>query len=450
MRRALTSGQLNIPIFFITVILAGSALLSLPASWAGGDGLSYLDALFTSTSAVCVTGLITVDTARYSLLGKLVIVLLIQAGGLGIMSLATLYLTNPRRRISFLQARFIRDYYVETVPHQDREIVRNILLFTLLFEAAGALVLFARFAPLARSGQGLADGPLFTAVFHSVSAFCNAGFSLFSNNLESFPGDPAVLLPIATLIVAGGLGFVVVQDLADRLRGRGRGLSLHSRVVLGMTLLLVCGGAALYYLFERGAALGGLGEPGRILNAFFQSITPRTAGFNALPQARLSAPSKALTLFLMFTGAGPGSIAGGVKVTTLFLVLLAVMKGTRSNGTLDVGRRQIAAEIVTRAQLFVLRAVSLLALSVFALCVSELTVPGTPWTFLDVLFESVSAFGTVGLSLGITPALTPAGKLIIILTMFAGRVGLITIAIAQPLPAEDRTFEYASEKILVG
>ncbi len=450
MRRALTSGQLNIPLFFITVILAGSALLSLPSAWGGDRRLPYLDALFTSTSAVCVTGLVTVDTARYTLLGKVAIALLIQVGGLGMMSLATLYLTNPRRRISMLQARFIRDFYVENVHHPDREIIRNILLFTLIFEAAGTLALFARFSSLEGSGWVLAEGAFFTALFHAVSAFCNAGFSLFSNNLESYPADTTILLAIGSLIVAGGIGFVVVQDVLDRLRGRERALSLHSRIVLGMTLLLIFGGAALYYLFERGNTLRGMGEPFRLLNSLFQSVTPRTAGFNVIPQAGLTPPSKALTLILMFTGAAPGSIAGGVKVTTLFLVLLAVLKGTAPSGALEVGRRQILSETTVRAQVFVLRALSLLVLSVFALCISELTLPGTSWTFMDVLFESVSAFGTVGLSLGLTPALTPIGKIVIILTMFAGRVGLITIAIAQPLPTESRRIEYASEKVLIG
>jgi trk system potassium uptake protein TrkH len=451
MRRLLSSNQFTLLSFFVMVILAGSFLLSRPAAWSGAGRLAYLDALFTSTSAVCVTGLITVDTAAFSRFGKIVILLLIQIGGLGIMSFATLYLTAPGRRISLVRARIIQDYYVDSVEYRERSIIRNILLFTLATEAVGALVLFIRFSALERGGPALADGALFTAVFHSISAFCNAGFSLFSSNLEAYAKETTILLTIMLLIVAGGIGFVVIQDLLGRLRGRSRTLSLHSRIAIGMTLLLIGAGAAIYYALERRGALAVMELPYRVLNALFQSVTPRTAGFNVLPQARLGAASKAFTLFLMFTGGAPGSIAGGVKVTTMFLVLAVLLRGTSADGSLIIRRRQVEPQTVSRAQIFALRALFLLFVSMLLLCVTELSVPGAPWTFLDVVFESFSAFGTVGLSLGITPALSAAGKLIVIATMFAGRVGLITMAIALPRQKNESVrIEYASEKVLVG
>lgn len=450
MRRLLSSGQFTLLLFFVTVILGGSLLLAFPGAWAGEGRLSYLDALFTAASAVCVTGLITVDTAQYSLFGKLVIMILIQVGGLGIMSFATLYLTNPLRRISLMQARIIQDYYVDDVEHKDRKIVRNILAFTLVSEAAGALVLYVRFAAMAHDGRVFADGVALTAVFHSVSAFCNAGFSLFSDSLESFSTQTTVLVVVITLIVVGGLGFVVIQELLNRLLGKSRSISLHSRIVLWMTVVLIAGAAVVYYLLENSRALAGMRGAYGPLNAVFQSVTTRTAGFNVISQRAMAPASRVFTLFMMFTGGAPGSIAGGVKVTTMFLVLVAVLRGTEPDGALNVRRRRIVPETIARAQLFVLRALGLLFASVLALCVSELAVAGSQWTFVDVVFESFSAFGTVGLSLGITPQLTAAGKLIIIFTMFAGRVGLMTIAIARPLPVQADRIEYASEKILIG
>jgi trk system potassium uptake protein TrkH len=450
MRRALTSGQFTILLFFSGIILAGSLLLSVPDAWRGAHRLPYIDALFTAASAVCVTGLISVDTAQYSLFGKIVILTLIQIGGLGIMSLATLYLTNPGRRISFAHARLIRDFYVDDVEHESRKITRNILLFTLIAETAGVALLWARFASLERSGREFADGAAFTAVFHAVSAFCNAGFSLFSTNLEAYGTEVLVLGVIAALIVCGGLGFVVVQDLVTRLSGRSRSISLHSRIVVWMTAALIFGGAAAYYVLERRQALAGMSTPYALVNAVFQSITTRTAGFDVLPQSELSNPSLLLTLLLMFTGGAPGSTAGGVKVTTVFLVLLAVIRGTDSGGSLNVRNRRIDAETVARAPLFLLRALALLFAAILALCVSETVTAGADRPFLGVVFESFSAFGTVGLSMGLTSQLTAAGKLIVIVTMFAGRIGLITIAIGRPLPARQEPVEYPSEKVLIG
>ena len=269
MHRILNSQQFTLLSFFIAVILIGSVLLVHPDAWNGEGRLPYIDALFTSTSAVCVTGLITVDTAQYSLFGKLVIMALIQVGGLGIMSFATIFLVTPSLRLSLSHQQIIQKYYVETVEHRDRNIVGSIILFTLAAEAAGALLLYYRFRFLQASGEVFNDGVFLTALFHSVSAFCNAGFSLFSNSLENFQADALVLVTVMSLIILGGLGFVVFNDLILRLRGKSRNLSLHSRMVIVMTLLLIAGGTMVFYLMESSGTMKEYNEPQKWTNAFF-------------------------------------------------------------------------------------------------------------------------------------------------------------------------------------
>jgi trk system potassium uptake protein len=256
--RLFSSQQFTLLAFFIVVILTGSILLVQPAAWNGSGQLSYLDAVFTSTSAVCVTGLITVDTAQYSFFGKLVIMALIQIGGLGIMSFATIFLITPSLRLSLSHQQIIQNYFVETVEHRDRHIISSIVLFTLIAEAVGAILLYTRFSAMQDSGTVFNDSVLLTSVFHSVSAFCNAGFSLFSNSLENYPEDKLVLVTVMSLIVLGGLGFVVFNDLIKRLRGKNRNLTLHSRMVLFMTVTLIFGGAVVYYFLEGHGTMVGL------------------------------------------------------------------------------------------------------------------------------------------------------------------------------------------------
>ncbi|WP_319561680.1 potassium transporter TrkG [Marispirochaeta sp.] len=450
MHRLFSSQQFTLLAFFIVVILTGSILLVQPAAWNGSGQLSYLDAVFTSTSAVCVTGLITVDTAQYSFFGKLVIMALIQIGGLGIMSFATIFLITPSLRLSLSHQQIIQNYFVETVEHRDRHIISSIVLFTLIAEAVGAILLYTRFSAMQDSGTVFNDSVLLTSVFHSVSAFCNAGFSLFSNSLENYPEDKLVLVTVMSLIVLGGLGFVVFNDLIKRLRGKNRNLTLHSRMVLFMTVTLIFGGAVVYYFLEGHGTMAGLQEHQKWVNSFFQSVTTRTAGFNTIPQGDLSSPAKAFTLFLMFTGGAPGSIAGGVKVTTMLIVLTVIFRGTFKEGTLNIGKRQIPAETVSNAHLFILRAVTLVACGAFALTISELMIADSSWSYMDVLFEVFSAFGTVGLSTGVTPTLSSAGKMVIIFVMFAGRVGLISVTLTQSPENLRHNIEYVTERVMIG
>lgn len=381
--------------------------------------LAPVDALFTSASAVCVTGLISVDTAQFSPFGQGVILALIQVGGLGIISFTSLLLTFPGRRLPFRRLKTIRSFFVDGVEHDPFKIVRSIVFFTFSIELVGAVLL----ALLFRS-QGV-ERWLFAGLFHAVSAFCNAGFSVFSNNLEGYTGNPAVLTIVMILVVSGGLGFIVLQDLSGRLRGTRRRLSYHSRVVLGMTALLLASGAAAFFLLERHRTLASFDGAEAGVNALFQSVVTRTAGFNTVPQGELSQPSKIITLIFMVIGGAPGSIAGGIKVTTAFVVLAVMIRRRDRAGDLRIFRRRLSAKTLNEGTVYFLKAVALLVSAVLALSLTE-GFRGAD--FGDIVFEVFSAFGTVGLSTGLTGNLSSPGKLVIVATMFAGRVGLIALA----------------------
>lgn len=432
--------------YFILLILIGWLLLSLHISWNGESRLSGIDALFTSVSAVCVTGLITVDTAQYSMFGKTVIMLLIQFGGLGILTFTTFIFVSANRtkKVSFKSLEMVKNFYIESVESKAHHILRNIILLTLLLEALGTLFLYLRFRTIVDSHA------LFYGLFHAVSAFCNAGFSLFSDSLESYSGDWMLVVPIMLLLIFGGLGFLVFQDVYNRLRKRKKRLSLHTRLVLGTTVVLITTGAAAFFFLERNNTFSQMSFSQKLLNALFQSVTPRTAGFNAVSQTQLSIPSQFLTVVLMFIGGSPASIAGGIKTTTFAIVLFAVFKDIDWSGRIRIRDRMIPSSQVSKAMLFLGKAVGLLGLSVFLLTITEFMGSEHEAGFMDIFFESVSAFSTVGLSTGLTASLTFLGKCIIIATMFAGRVGLISLTI--PLLRDDHgsAVEFPEEEVLIG
>jgi trk system potassium uptake protein TrkH len=431
--------------YFLSIIAGGTLLLSLPASWGGGGRLHPIDALFTATSAVCVTGLITVNTASFTILGKIIILLLIQSGGLGIISFATIYLARPEGKMSLAGRGVIRGYYLTAAEHEPRAIIRRIVIMTFSVEAAGALMLFRTFR------HSLDNGSVLASVFHAVSAFCNAGFSLFPNSLEDYLTNANVSLTIIVLIILGGLGFVVLQDISMHWLGRKRRIFLHTRIVFVMTGLLVLGGTLLFLLFEYRGALAGLRTGQKLMAALFQAVTPRTAGFNTLPQSLLSAPSRLTTIFLMFTGGASGSIAGGVKVTTLFVVLLMAFQQPDAGGGITVFHEKITGATSHRAVVFMSKALLILFASIFLLTVSEhIGTGGGGRDVFALVFECFSAFGTVGLSLGITPGLSTAGKLIIIATMFLGRVGLIALAMPQPRQYPVHILDYPDGEVMIG
>ncbi len=437
MKHRFTSDSSYLLAYFLTIIAAGTALLCLPQAWNGAaatggaaatsgtamagtlarrGSLPFIDALFTATSAVCVTGLTTVDTASFSRFGQIVILALIQVGGLGIISFTSLMLMMPGHRLPLRRLGTIRGLSVDGVEHDPLKIVRDIILFTLFIEAAGAAALYPIF-----SRAGAADCG-FTAVFHSISAFCNAGFSPFPNSLEDFRGNPLLLTLIAFLIITGGIGFIVLQDLFRRFIGRKRRLSYHSKLVLSATAVLVISGAAAFLLLEGNNTFAGMNPLDRAANALFQSVTPRTAGFNAVHQADLRQSSKFITILLMFIGGAPGSIAGGIKISTAFIVLLAVLKRGNELGEINVISRRFTPAVINSAVTYFIKALFLL---VFAAGILSLIEGPRGARFSQIIFEVTSAFGTVGLSLDLTSTLSDPGKLVIICTMFTGRVGLL-------------------------
>ena len=409
--------------FFSFIILIGALLLYLPAAWVGTSAypgrLAFIDTLFTSASAVCVTGLVTADTSGFSRFGQTIIMLLIQLGGLGIISFTSILLTIPGGRLPLRRLKTIRSFSVEGVEYDPIKIVRNIVFFTLLIECLGSFLLFLEFE---RMGV---EAPGFTAAFHAVSAFCNAGFSIFPDSVERFNTHPLTLGILTLLIVSGGIGFIVLQDVERRIRGKSKKLSYHSKVVLFSTLVLIILAALAFWLIERQGVFADMNFLDSVMNALFQSVTPRTAGFNSVTQIQLHQPSKFLTLILMFIGGAPGSIAGGIKVTTAYTVMIVFMRRPDTQGDYTAFRKRITASTANDAVDYLLRAGALLVCATGILSLTEGLI-GVD--FGHIVFESVSAFGTVGLSLGLTPNLSFAGKIVIIATMFAGRVGLIALA----------------------
>lgn len=442
MKLRISSTKIVIFGYFIGIILLGSLLLKLPFSWKGETPLRYIDALFTSTSAVCVTGLITVDTARYSRFGQAMIALLIQTGGLGIITFATVYLAAPRKRISLVNRSIIKDYYIDEVEYNPKEMIRHILTTTFAIEAIGALFLYIRF-------RDLPDGP-FLAVFHAVSAFCNAGFSTFSTNLEGYAADPIVNFSIIALIVSGGIGFIVMKDIALKLRGKKRRLSYHSKMALGMTAILIALGAAAFLFLEHRRAFAALTPGQKVMAAMFQSVTPRTAGFDTILQSAFSTPSVLLTIILMFIGASPGSTGGGVKTTTFMVAVLAAFKGTDESDKLIVGKRSIPSSAIVKAVGIIGKGLAIVVVGVVLVLVAERGRPGAQVSLSQALFEVVSAFGTVGLSLGITGSLGDAAKSVLILTMFAGRVGLFAMSLPRSSRRVERYADLPGTDVLIG
>lgn len=446
--------QLLIGSFLVLIVLGTLGLKSLPGLYTGEE-LRWLDALFTATSAVCVTGLIVVDTATYfTPAGQAFLLLLIQLGGLGIITFTTLIIISLGRRLS-LRAETLSSNVTEIAPHVDyRSLTRDIVRFTLLFEAAGAVLLYLFWIP--RFGFGGAAWP---ALFHSISAFCNAGFSTFSDSLVGFQRAPVTLLVVMALIVAGGVGFLTLEEVwlwrkAEREGGRVR-VSLHSRLVLGTTAALLLGGWILFSAFEWRVSLEELPIWARLANSLFMSVTPRTAGFNTVDYELVSDNSGFLTIILMSIGGAPGSTAGGMKVTTVALIGLLAWSRLRGSEVTNVWSRTVPEETVQRAIGLFVVGFGVVTIAIFLLAAMELgglEHGVTRLGFLAHMFESVSAFNTVGLSMGVTPELSTGGRWLTIVLMYLGRVGPLTFAaaITLPKPTPAGEFRYAYEDVVVG
>lgn len=428
---------------FIAVILAGSLLLSLPMAYSGQKH-AYIDALFTATSAVCVTGLVVVDTGSfYTLFGQAVVMLLIFTGALGFMTIATLLYLLMGRRITLRDRLVMRESLNRGSMADLGTLVRAIVRMTLLLILCGTILMGLRFIPQ----MGLARG-LFTSLFHAVSAFGNAGLDLFGNfeSLTRFPTDYLVNGTIAALFICGGLGFTVILEIRQRFSRRRR-LSLHARLVLMITALLLSTATVLILALEYSnlQTMAPLSFGDKLFTAFFSAATPRTAGFSVFNPSSYRVPTLIITLALMFIGASSGSTGGGVKTTTFGVVLLALLSMVRGRQELILFERQIPRSHISKAAAVIGGAVALIFTVTFFLALFEES------DFLALLFETVSAFGTVGLSTGITPALKWPSKLALIITMFAGRIGPLTlfVALARRQPGGDE-LHYPEERVLIG
>jgi len=392
-----------------------------------------------------------VDTGKaFTLFGQGVILLLIQAGGLGIMTLSTLFLLLAGRRTSLVGRLVIKDALTDGKERSLPALLKDVLLFTMVIEGMGAFLLFIRFLP----GRGVLDA-LYLGLFHSISAFCNAGFAIFSDSFVRYREDWMVNLVICMLIISGGLGFLVLSELRRKRPFHRRSwtrLSLHSKVVLSTTGILLAGGTLLIFFMEWNDTLQGFSLPGRVLAAFFQSVTARTAGFNTLPIGAMANETLFLLVVLMFIGASPGSCGGGIK-TTSFASLTALGVGRLlGKNKPQLFRRTIADESMGRAISIVMVSVTVVVVATMSLLVSELGNVSHALTrgrFFELFFEVVSAFGTVGLSTGITAGLSQAGKVIITLVMFIGRLGPLVIAVAVSRDTAPRYY-YAEESMMIG
>lgn len=439
---------------FLLLILIGTVLLVMPFATRSGRSIGLLQALFTATSATCVTGLVTVDTAtHWSLFGKIVIVALIQIGGLGLVTITSFFYTFMRRKATLKTMVAAQESTANFSFADVMRLVRKIVLITFTTEMIGGLILSWRLAGRFGLAKGIGIG-----FFHAISAFCNAGFDLMGDtaagpfsSLTSLQDDPFVMITIACLIIFGGLGFVVWSNLIEYRRERK--LSFHSRIVLLLTGILLLTGTVFFYLAERGntspMALGSLPEWQQPVAAFFQSLTPRTAGFNSIDQANLTDSSKFMTILFMFIGAAPGSTAGGIKLTTFAIVCATILSDIQGRNNIVLLRHRLARETATRAFVIVGLALSIVLLITMLLTFFERdALARGSFSFLDLLFETTSAFGTVGLSAVGTPALRPVSWAILIPVMYLGRIGPASFAISlamqrsphkEPVHPEGRT-----------
>ncbi len=436
---------------FLAVILIGTFLLCLPISSQDGKWFSFVDSLFTSTSAVCVTGLITVDTAvHFTIFGQVVIMILIQIGGLGFITLTSLIFLIIGKKITYQNRITIQESLNQDKNQGIVKMVKNIVILVFCIEFVGFLCLLPSMVNLFGWGKGT-----FSALFLSVSAFCNAGFDILGTettafaSLAPFAQNSLILLPIMLLIVIGGIGFVVLFDIGDKFKQKKK-MSFHSKIVIFVTLILIFGGAVMFAILEwnNPNTIGNMSVWDKLVNSFFQSITPRTAGFASFDQSKLTPESLILTDILMFIGGSPASTAGGIKTTTMFILFVAMFKSSTSKGDYVFCKRQIAGKLVQKALKVFCLSFLLIIVSTACICLVE----GNNISAGSILYEVISAISTVGLTMGITPSLNVISKLILTFLMFVGRVGAVTltVAFASKVKSANDEIEYPDSKIIVG
>ncbi|WP_215491620.1 TrkH family potassium uptake protein [Fenollaria sporofastidiosus] len=444
-RKKLFKDTLNPPqvlaLGFLSLIIIGSVLLNLPIASSSGKAIGYVNSLFTSASAVCVTGLTVLNTAKdFTPFGQLVIITLIQFGGLGIMTLATVGYIIMGKKISFKERLMIKEQLNTESIQGIVKLTKKVIGYTFFLEMMGSILLSLRFVPMYGLGKGVAF-----SIFHSISAYCNAGFDILGDSLLSFQHDYYVLLVLSVLIIFGGLGFTVYADLLakDRLRK----LTLHSKVVLIMTGSLLLIGTLSFLLFEstNPGTLAAMSFPQRLANSLFQSVSPRTAGFYSVDMSKIRETTIFSTIMLMFIGGSPGSTAGGVKTTTFACLLLTTISVVKGEEDVNCLKRRLPFETIKRAV-----SIFLIGLAIVFSTAIILTITDSSIKFINLLFESTSAFGTVGLTIGVTEKLSTLGRLIITLTMYIGRVGPLTMAYAFARKNKKRDYRNAPGNLMVG
>ncbi|SFC54715.1 TrkH family potassium uptake protein [Clostridium uliginosum] len=428
---------------FALVILSGAILLSLPISSSSGEYTNFIDAIFTSTSAVCVTGLVTLDTGTYwNTFGQVVIILLIEIGGLGFMSLTTFIAILLGKKIT-LRDRLLIQEAMNTFNLEGLvKMVKYVFALTFTVQFFGALLLSTQFVPQ----FGIVKGA-FYSIFHSISAFCNAGFDLFGhfNSLVGYSSNIIIIFTISALIIIGGLGFTVWLEIYNY-RGSKK-LSINSKMVILVTISLLVGGFLLILLFEYNNpnTLGDMSFKDKLLNSFFASVSPRTAGFNSMSTDGMTMSGKLITIILMFIGGSSGSTAGGLKTATFGILVLTVISVLKGREDTEVFERRFSKDIVYKAFTLLFIAIMIVMVATMILTVTE-----TGQSFINLLYEATSAFGTVGLTTGVTQQLSLGGKLIIILTMYCGRVGPLTVILALLNRKKKTGYKYPEGKILIG
>lgn len=427
---------------FVTLILIGTALLSLPFSVDSGvPHHSVLDSLFWSTSATTVTGLGTVDVANFSLFGELVLLGLIQLGGFGIMTIGSVLAIVASRRVG-LRQRMLAQAEIGAVDIGElRYLISAIAKITLLVETSIAVILFIHLSDASHDGMGRAA---YSSIFHAVSAFNNAGISLYSDSLIRFAADPLIVFPISAAFVIGGLGFPILVEFRKRVPPRR--WSLHTRITLMATAVLLIAGPLMVLVLEwtNAATLGPMGVWDKLQAAWFQGVSPRTAGFNTVDIGAQREPTLNIMTGLMFIGAGPASTSGGIKVTTFAVLGYAMWSEVRGDSDINVFNRRLPTAVVRQAMTVALLSVG----TVFAAAILLTAI--SPFSFTQTLFEATSAFGTVGLSTGITNALPAFGKFLLVVIMLTGRIGPVTFVTALALRQRKRAYRFPEERPIIG
>lgn len=458
-KRAIISPAQLFVLSFLVIIVIGGFLLMLPN--AANSNISFIDAMFTSTSAVCVTGLTVVDTGSFfTQFGQIIIIILIQIGGIGIMTFASYFSYFFTGSSSYEQQIVLSELTNTEKLGEIFTILKRIILLTFLIEGIGALLILQSIS--SSLIPSLYDR-IFFSIFHSVSAFCNAGFSTLQNNLADgpFQFNYPLHLTIASLIIIGGLGFPVVYNLMKIISVKVKAITLrvirknyrvynpwliniNTRIVLITTFILLVFGTLLFYVFESNNTLSNYGFEGKWVAAFFGAVTTRTAGFNTIDTARLSVPTALVFIFLMWVGASPGSTGGGIKTSSLAIAFLNVVSIARGKSRIEVYKREISKTSVNRAFALIILSIFVISLAVFSILLFD-----PDKGLLNITFECVSAYSTVGLSRGITAGLTSASKLVLIFTMFIGRVSMLTLLIAVFKQVSKGTYRYPSEELLI-